>query len=455
MRILVLTLLSAVSLLAQTTRVDLVSQAGGPRITLATAAPGTCTVGDLFFDTDATAGRNWYGCTATNTWTLQGDGGGADDTAYDATSWNANTDAPTKNVVRDKIETLAPLISPTLVTPNIGAATGTSIALATNPASAGAVRIPNNTATCWRNAANSGDFCMKLNVSNEFELDAPLNITGSANAMLLTGVTSPSAPAGAEQVYFYWDSADNLPKWIYNGESEKVFALGNASGVAVGEDTAYNESTWNAATEAPTKNAVRDQFEAEPAATRTLTNKTLDVEGTGNSITTVSKVWLPAAACQNTTASLFWDTPTSNPAVAACVTGTNTQKGVADFADGSSLSMQQTLLLPSDFTGAIDAKFKWLTSATSGDVVWQIQTICVADAETDDPAFNTASTVTDTAKGTTLQTNDASITGVTATGCAAGELLHVKVLRDAAHASDSLAATARLIGVELTFRRAQ
>lgn len=29
-----------------------------------------------------------------------------DDTAYDATSWNGNTDAPTKNAIRDKIETL-------------------------------------------------------------------------------------------------------------------------------------------------------------------------------------------------------------------------------------------------------------------------------------------------------------------------------------------------------------
>jgi hypothetical protein len=34
-----------------------------------TATPGTCTVGEMFFDTDATAGQNLYNCTATNTWT--------------------------------------------------------------------------------------------------------------------------------------------------------------------------------------------------------------------------------------------------------------------------------------------------------------------------------------------------------------------------------------------------
>ena len=192
-----------------------------------------------------------------------------------------------------------------------------------------------------------------------------------------------------------------------------------------------------------------------PSATATLTNKTLDVEATGNVITTVQYVILIAAACQNATATLLWDTPTSSPAVAACITGTNTQKGVADFADAANLSMQATLPLPRDWTGAVDARFKWLTTATTGDVVWQLATICVADAETDDPAFNTASTVTDTAKGTANQTNDADITGVTMTGCAAGELLHLKLSRDSAHASDTLAATARLISLELTLRRAQ
>jgi len=193
---------------------------------------------------------------------------------------------------------------------------------------------------------------------------------------------------------------------------------------------------------------------ATDSSTNTFTNKTLDAEGTGNVLTIPSRKWFPAAGCNNATAGSIWDLPTSNPAVAACVTGTNTQKGVLDFADGSNLSAQLTYLLPSTWTGTVDAKMKWFTTATTGDVVWQLATICVADAETDDPAFNTASTVTDTAKGTTLQTNDASITTVTVTGCAAGELMHLKIQRDSAHASDTLAATARLIGVELVIREA-
>ena len=42
-----------------------------------TSLPGTCEVGEYFFKTDATTGQNTYACTATNVWTLQGDGGGA------------------------------------------------------------------------------------------------------------------------------------------------------------------------------------------------------------------------------------------------------------------------------------------------------------------------------------------------------------------------------------------
>lgn len=43
-----------------------------------TSLPGTCSVGEEFFDTDATAGSNKYGCTSSNTWTLLGGGSSYD-----------------------------------------------------------------------------------------------------------------------------------------------------------------------------------------------------------------------------------------------------------------------------------------------------------------------------------------------------------------------------------------
>lgn len=50
-----------------------------------TSDPATCGIGELLFRTDVTAGSNLKGCTATNTWTTQGGGGGA-------SAWSSLTD---------------------------------------------------------------------------------------------------------------------------------------------------------------------------------------------------------------------------------------------------------------------------------------------------------------------------------------------------------------------------
>lgn len=56
-----------------------------------TTVPATCIVGDLFFDSDATAGSNLYACTSTNTWTLQsGSGGNSNIVACDAVNWTGS-----------------------------------------------------------------------------------------------------------------------------------------------------------------------------------------------------------------------------------------------------------------------------------------------------------------------------------------------------------------------------
>jgi hypothetical protein len=201
---------------------------------------------------------------------------------------------------------------------------------------------------------------------------------------------------------------------------------------------------------------VARSLQVNASSTTTFTNKTLDAEGTGNVLTLPFALWLPAARCDNATASSpDWSFPTSNPGAPACDTGSNVQRGVLDFADGANtLSAQAHLRLPNDWTGTVGARFVWYSATTSGNVVWQLATICVADAETGDPAFNTASTVTDATKGSANQFNDASITSVTVTGCAAGETLFLRLFRDPTNGSDTLAGTARLVGLELTYRRA-
>ena len=174
--------------------------------------------------------------------------------------------------------------------------------------------------------------------------------------------------------------------------------------------------------------------------------------------TASSKFWLTAATCSGTSATLNWNTIATLAPAAACTAGTTNTgliRGLAAFSNSEISQMQVDVALPADWTGAVDLRFKWQTSAVTGSVVWQAATVCIANGEVNDAAWNTASTVTDAALGTTLWTNDASIAGLTTTGCAAGELMHLKIFRDPAHASDDLAATADLQGVEITTRRAQ
>jgi co-chaperonin GroES (HSP10) len=46
------------------------------KVGIGAAKPLTCTVGEQYFASDATAGQNLFGCTAANAWTVQGGGGG-------------------------------------------------------------------------------------------------------------------------------------------------------------------------------------------------------------------------------------------------------------------------------------------------------------------------------------------------------------------------------------------
>lgn len=407
-----------------------------------TGAPsGACVQGEQYFRTDATAGQNLYFCTSTNNWTQMTGGGGASNPTG---TTDPATCAAGELFFNTTVGTQKVCSANNIWSPLREVVPGSGI----NAANSGSTEVLSiDTAVITSQAtAQAGTpwWCAPVGGSPTAYTCAPTpSVTSLANGSFWLFksdiLNSANATLAIGSV-----AAKNLKKLV-NG------ALANVAANDLDPDGGAYWVTYDSTADA----FVVQEKQNIAAEILTLTNKTYDAEATGNTLTTTSKIWLPAAACQNATATLTWDTPTSNPAVAACITGTNTQKGVADFADSASLSMQLTLMLPSDFTGTMDARFKWLTSATTGSVVWQMATICVADAETDDPAFNTASTVVDAAKGTTLQTNDATITGVTITGCAAGELMHVKVLRDAAHASDDLAATARLIGVELTTRRAQ
>lgn len=138
--------------------------------------------------------------------------------------------------------------------------------------------------------------------------------------------------------------------------------------------------------------------------------------------------------------------------------GTNVSVfGSLRFDDSATESVNRQFPLPTDWTGALDLTIYWLTPATSGNVVWQVATLCIADNETLDTAtftYNAAQTVTDAAKASASYLNTASIASLTTTGCAAGELLVLKLFRDPTNAGDTLANNADFLGAKFTYRRA-
>jgi len=132
---------------------------------------------------------------------------------------------------------------------------------------------------------------------------------------------------------------------------------------------------------------------------------------------------------------------------------------VQDFADGASIpGVEFSIVLPSDYDGGtMTAQFFWTANSTStNSVVWKIAGVCFADDGTLDAAMGTYQSVTDANKSTAYDLNISDATSdITIAGTpAAGKLCNFKILRDPTDGSDTLAATARLLSVVLTYTRA-
>ncbi len=103
--------------------------------------------------------------------------------------------------------------------------------------------------------------------------------------------------------------------------------------------------------------------------------------------------------------------------------------------------------VPQNYVGSADLIVRWFTTATSGDVVFDVDYTAITISETYDPAGDQeTATVTDTADATARDLNTASI-ALTDGNFAAGDEVQFYLVRDAADAADTLAATAWVTGV--------
>lgn len=174
-------------------------------------------------------------------------------------------------------------------------------------------------------------------------------------------------------------------------------------------------------------------------STGALTNVTMDIEA--NTITRPFQ-WdldLCAISPSDSSTSHVWNKdPLSTAPTLTAKAGTNRSTCVATFpdSDGDYGVGISRFIPPGTFTGNFDAYIVWDTTGT-GNARFQIQTKCYADDEADDAAMNTASVVT-AAAGTSGRPNIQVITGITTTGCAAGEIMRIRFYRNRTEASDTL-----------------
>lgn len=193
--------------------------------------------------------------------------------------------------------------------------------------------------------------------------------------------------------------------------------------------------------------------------TGALTNTVLDAEATGNTLTIPDNPFYEIAACQAGVAQLIWNSPSSNAPAAACDPDSSPE-AYASFDASTDESLMRSIVLPTGFTGSLDIHFIWKAAATTGAVGWCAQLVRVPDGTTSGqsvPAQAAGNCVSDTAKGTTLQENHATITGVTCTSCAARDRVKLQVSRDAdgVAVTDDMAGDAHLIAVGWTVREAK
>ncbi len=192
-------------------------------------------------------------------------------------------------------------------------------------------------------------------------------------------------------------------------------------------------------------------------STDTLQFKTLNVEDSGNVITTVSKVTMIAAGCDNATAASAFDLPTSGTPTKVCLGTSPHRLGALGFADGATNTGLTAIELPSDWTGNVDLRLLYGGDTSSANNIrWQVSTACVADGEDQlNPTYNTASASNTAGPSTAGQRKSVSFTSVNVSSCAASETMWIKVERIGADAGDTYAGVAYLRSVELTLRRAQ
>jgi hypothetical protein len=145
------------------------------------------------------------------------------------------------------------------------------------------------------------------------------------------------------------------------------------------------------------------------------------------------------------------------PATAYATYDVRNTHPVLDFDAATDESAVFSGILPVSYgSSGLNVRLIWAaTSATSGDVVWEVsfERIAATVQDLDSDSFATATTATATAdsnSGDTVHTVIAVADGAAMDGVAPTNHFRLKVMRDANHGSDTMAGDAELLMVVVT-----
>ncbi len=242
-----------------------------------TAAPGTCNVGEFFFDTDATAGQNTYACTATDTWTLQGDAGGAGTSAWSSiTNPTANESLSMAAYTTAFTWGNATGASTNMFSLADGASnTGTGYVFSVNTASSSAAKPVRFTAGGTSNG-------VEMNTSGIF---AALGTGGVSGAAIVGANTVANAVLDADLAAIGNNSTDGILTRTGVGTVSARTITGTANQITVsnGDGVSGNptlSTPQNIHTAATPQFAGLGLGEVAPAAGLELTGKTISTDAT-------------------------------------------------------------------------------------------------------------------------------------------------------------------------------
>ncbi len=159
-------------------------------------------------------------------------------------------------------------------------------------------------------------------------------------------------------------------------------------------------------------------------------------------------IWVPAAAMYPSTTNPCSDLTQVE------TTALRPDMKVLDFAADADDFAQFSIAFPKSWNeGTITFQVFWTPSTTNtGDCIWGLQGVSVADGATIDVEFGTAVTVTDAAIGTVEDQQVSPASGaVTITNAAVDTQTYFQIFRDANAVGDTFTGVSRLLGVKLFF----